>query len=261
MENSTLKPSIIVIGMGELGSVFARSFLRLGYPVQGITRKMPMQTIANNLPNPKAVLIAVGEADIHQTIADCPPQWQDKVILIQNELLPRDWEKSHLIDPTIISIWFEKKKGMDSKLLLPSPVLGRHSRLLKDALNQLDLTVTELNDSIELNYELIRKNLYILTTNIAGLEVGGNVKSLQENHKDIMNAVASDLIDIQDYLTKQKNDRPALMTGLIEAFNADPQHNCMGRSAPARLIRTLKYADTAGLKVAKLRYIAKKLSM
>ncbi len=256
MENSTLKSPIIVIGMGELGSVFSRGFLRLGYPVQGITRDMSMQYIANTLPNPEAVLIAVGEADINQTIASYPAEWLDKVILIQNELLPRDWKNSELIEPTVISVWFEKKKGMDSKVLLPSPVFGRHAQLINDALFQLDIPVIQLQSLAELNYELVRKNLYILTTNIAGLEVGGNVSSLAENHAKTMNAVATDILNIQDKLTEQENNRTALMKGLIEAFNGDPEHGCMGRFAPARLTRALSFADEFNLAVPKLREIA-----
>ncbi len=260
MENSALKQPIVVIGMGELGSVFARGFLRLGYPVQGITRNTSTQSIANNLPSPEAVLIAVGEADIHQAIADCPIEWQDKIILIQNELLPRDWEDSTLIQPTVISVWFEKKKGMDSKILLPSPVFGRHASLVLKALKSLDLKAVQLNSMTELSYELIRKNLYILTTNIAGLVGGGTVQSLKDNHQAVMNEVASEILDIQDYLTEQKNNRTSLMTGLLEAINADPEHKCMGRSAPTRLIRALKFADKANLKVPKLREIAQSLA-
>jgi hypothetical protein len=38
--------------------------------------------------------------------------------MMQNELLPRDWAIHDFIDPTVISVWFEKKKGMDSKVLI-----------------------------------------------------------------------------------------------------------------------------------------------
>ncbi|MDX1795936.1 MAG: hypothetical protein R3219_04340 [Hydrogenovibrio sp.] len=247
---------IIVIGMGELGSVFARGFLKLGYPVQAVTRNMEMSKMAETYPNPTAVLIAVGEADIHQTIADCPKAWSENAILLQNELLPRDWKDSGLQDPTVISVWFEKKKGMDSKVVLPSPVYGKHSKLIFDALSTLDLPCVRLDTQDELAYELVRKNLYILTTNIAGLEVGGNVAELAKNHAEVMQAVANDVLDIQDWLTGQKNDREKLMTGMLEAFEGDPQHGCMGRSAPARLARALSFADEAGLAVNKLREIS-----
>ncbi|VAW47845.1 hypothetical protein MNBD_GAMMA03-1946 [hydrothermal vent metagenome] len=50
-----MKNPIIVIGLGELGSVFARGFLKLGYPVQAINRTMSMQSVAQEIPNPTAI--------------------------------------------------------------------------------------------------------------------------------------------------------------------------------------------------------------
>lgn len=255
-----MKNSIIVIGMGELGSVFARGFLKLGYPVQGITRDMSIEEMSQQIPNPTAVLITVGEADIHQTIQSIPSIWQDNVILMQNELLPRDWLNSKLIDPTVISVWFEKKKGMDSKVVISSPVLGKHSQLIADALNSLDLPTIQLNTAEQLNYELVRKNCYILTSNIAGLEVGGNVAELAEKHPQVMLDVVNDILDIQDILTATKNDRKALIKGMLEAFEGDPQHKCMGRSAAVRLNRALKIAKEANLKVKKLNSIKEMVS-
>lgn len=252
-----MKDPIIVIGLGELGSVFARGFLRLGYPVQGVSRDMDSSLIAQTVPNPAAVLIAVGEADIQQTLATLPQQWKDKVILLQNELLPRDWLAAEIKEPTVISVWFEKKKGMDSKVVLPSPIFGANSKLVFDALAQVDLPSFILDSEEELTYELVRKNLYILTTNIAGLEVGGNVEALANQHKEVMHAVANDVLDIQDWLTKSTNERTRLMDGLLEAINGDLEHGCMGRSAPARLTRAIGFADKAGLEISKMRAIAK----
>jgi len=251
-----VKYPIIVIGLGELGSVFARGFLKLGYPVQGVTRLMPLHPLAQKIPNPTAVLVSVGEADIANVLTNIPAVWKDKLILIQNELLPRDWLAANIEDPTVISVWFEKKKGMDSKVVIPSPIYGKHAKLVFNALATIDLPSYILDSEEALNYELVRKNLYILTTNIAGLEVGGNVEELNKNHREVMLAVANDVLDIQDWLTQTENDRNALMQGLIEAFNGDPLHGCMGRSAPARLTRSLSFADQANLEVSKLRAIA-----
>ena len=251
-----MKNPIIVIGLGELGSVFARGFLRLGHPVQGVTRKMDKQALANEIPNPTAVLISVGEADIANVLATLPKQWKDKTILIQNELLPCDWIAAEIKDPTVISVWFEKKKGMDSKVVLPSPIYGPNAKLIFEALAQLDLPSFILDSEEELSYELVRKNLYILTTNISGLEVGGNVAELAEKHPELMQAVSNDILDIQDWLTNSINDRNRLMKGLQEAFNGDPEHSCMGRSAPARLKRAIGFAEQADLEVITLKRIA-----
>lgn len=250
-----IKAPIIVIGLGELGSVFARGFLKTGHPVIPVTRSMNMTDVAEQYPAPKAVLIAVGEADIHNVLQTCPAAWTDRLILLQNELLPRDWQAANIESPTVISVWFEKKKGMDSKVVVPSPIFGQHARLVFDALASLDIPSYLVDSAEELAYELVRKNLYILTTNIAGLEVGGNVEALMSQHRSVMDTVANDVLDIQDWLTGEQNNRERLMNGFIEAIEGDLEHGCMGRSAPARLKRALGFADQAELEVNKLRAI------
>lgn len=248
---------IIVIGMGELGSVLARGCLKMGLPVQGVRRQDSLQQVAQAIPNPTAVIIAVGEADLHPVMQNFPAAWAHDVVLIQNELLPRDWQASQIPRPTVISVWFEKKPGMDTKVVLPSPVYGKHAKLIFDALATLDVPALLLDSMEALLYELVRKNLYILTTNIAGLEVGGDVKTLADQHPALMKSVASDVLDIQDWLTDHSHDRDALLNGMLEAFAGDPAHKCMGRSAPARLKRALSFADEAKLTVPQLRKIAK----
>lgn len=252
---------VVVIGIGEIGSVFARGLMRLGYPIVPVTRQMEMAAVAAEVKAPEAVIVAVGEKDLHATLAGLPDAWRDRLILLQNELLPHDWRQHELgtdaEGPTVISVWFEKKKGMDAKVVIASPAFGAHAPLLKRALGSLDIPVRILEDEAALLNELVLKNLYILTTNIAGLEAGGNVRQLWLDHNDLATAVAGDVFDIQEYLTGRELDRPALIEGMLAAFDGDPEHKCMGRSAPARLQRALSIADEAGLDVPTLRRIAK----
>lgn len=255
-----MKHPVVVIGIGELGSVFARGFLKTDHPVYPITRHMDMAQEQTQIPAPEAVLVAVGEADLHPTLEKLPEAWRDKAILLQNELLPRDWKQHGLTHPTVISVWFEKKKGMDSKVVLPSPVWGPHARLVMEALGSLDIPTYEVADEAEMTYELVRKNLYILTTNIAGLELppGTTVAQLRNEHGKLMDAVAKDVLKIQAALVGQPLDEPRLMAGMLEAFDGDPEHKCMGRSAPARLKRALAHAKTFGVSVPTLERIAAK---
>jgi len=149
---------------------------------------------------------------------------------------------------------------MDSKVVLPSPIWSPHARLVFDALVTLDLP-SYLVDSIEeMTYELVRKNLYILTTNIAGLELpeGATVERLANDYSDLMNAVAEDVLIIQSALTGIEWEKESLIDGMLEAFNGDPQHKCKGRSAPARLQRALNIAKEKSLEVPTLEKIAQK---
>lgn len=250
-----MKQPVVLIGVGEMGGVFSRGFLRLGHPVYPITRDMDMNSEAEQIPNPALVLVSVGEADLHPTLEAIPTQWRDKLGLLQNELLPRDWQQHNISNPTVISVWFEKKKGQDSKVLIPSPAYGPGAELLTSALNALDIDARTVSNEDELCFELVRKNVYILTTNIAGLECGGTVENLWNDNQSLAKQVASDVMDIQDWLVGAQQDRENLMAGFVESVNADLEHKCMGRSAPARLTRALQFADEAGLAVPTLREI------
>ena len=126
------KRPVVVIGMGEMGSVFARGLLRLGYPVYPVVRDSNLKKMSRELPNPGLVLIAVGEAELAGVLKTLPRIWRRRIALLQNELLPADYKD--LDDVTVISVWFEKKKGQDSKVIIPSPAHGPRAKLLARAL-------------------------------------------------------------------------------------------------------------------------------
>jgi ketopantoate reductase len=251
-----MKSPIIVIGIGEMGSVFARAFLRAGYPVYPVTRDVDMIELARELPAPEMVLVAVAENTLHMVLEHLPPAWHSRIALLQNELLPADWERYSLTRPTVISVWFEKKKGQDVKVLIPSPAFGPHAQLLKDCLGMLDIPARVLADEAELLFELVVKNVYIVTVNCAGLVTGGTVSELWSQHREFAEAVAREVIAIQQSLTGQTFDADALIRAMLVAFDGDPDHVCTGRSAPARLARALQQAADAGIDVPKLREIA-----
>ena len=250
------KPVNVVIGLGQLGRVFAGGLLRAGHTVVPVNRGDDMFSVAHAHPDPALVLVAVAENDLHTVLAAMPGAWRPHVALIQNELLPRDWEKYHYADPTVISVWFEKKQGTDARPLIPSPAAGPGAALLCEALTSIDLPCREVAAGDALLFELVRKNVYILTTNIAGLKTGGMVSQLWAQHEVFARTVANEVMDIQDALTGVQHDREKLIAGMLEAFDGDPNHGCTGRSAPARLARALTHADQFGLAVPTLRSLA-----
>ncbi len=253
-----MKNSVVVVGIGEMGSVFARGFLRLGHPVFPVVRDMKMDELARQLAEPELVVIAVAEKDIHTVLRAMPECWRDRLVLLQNELLPEDWKK-HKLEPSIISVWFEKKKGMDTKVIIPSPVFGKHAQLVADALNAIDISTTVLGSAEELLFELVLKNVYILTTNIAGMQTGGTVGELWSKHRQLATEVANQIIQLQEKLTGQALNKERLLEKMVHAIKGDPEHGCRGRSAPARLERALTLADEHGLDLPRLKQIAGKV--
>ncbi|MCG6897723.1 MAG: hypothetical protein LJE61_05375 [Thiocapsa sp.] len=249
-----MKHPVVLVGVGEMGGVFARGILKLGHPVFPVIRGSSLAAAAAQIPAPQLVLIAVGEADLTATLAAIPPDWRGRLGLLQNELLPRDW--AGCPDPTVISVWFEKKPGRVHRVIIPSPVYGPQAILLADALATLQIPTRILADADALVFELVLKNLYILTTNIAGLRTGGTVATLWSRHRDLAESVGHEVIDIQEALTGHRFDRQTLFAAMALAFEGDPEHACMGRSAPARLARAIRNGEAYGLDLPVLRAIA-----
>lgn len=245
---------IVLVGIGEIGGVLARGFLRLGITVHPVTRNTDMLALSHRINRPTLVLIAVGENALQPVLSAIPDVWRDRLCLLQNELLPNDWQT--IINPTVISIWFEKKPGMDAKVIIPSPVYGPHAELICQALQALNIPCVQLENEHQLLQELVIKNLYILTTNIAGLETGGTVDELWRNHRTLAQEVATEILQLQAGLTGAQFETETMIARMVEAFAGDPDHKCMGRSAPARLARALEHAEQLKLDLPALRRIA-----
>ena len=251
---NSMQQAVVLIGLGEMGGVFAHALLRSDHPVFPVTRATPLSEAADAWPDPLAVLVAVGEKDLGAVLESMPKAWSDRLILLQNELLPRDFQ--HLKAPTVISVWFEKKPGQAPKVIIPSPAFGPHASLLDEALGSIGIPVRNLSSGQELEFELVVKNLYILTSNIAGLRVGGTVGYLWREHESFARAVAADVIAVQEAMTETQFDHEALTQAMLTAFDGDPEHKCMGRSAPARLTRAIEHGDAFDLAIPTLREIA-----
>lgn len=250
-----MQPPVAIIGIGELGGVFARAFLKAGYPVYPVTRDMPLNQTLDQIPSPALTLVAVGENDLSSVLREVAPVHRQTVGLLQNELLPEAWESNGIVNPTVISVWFEKKKGMDIKVLRPSPLFGPQADLMADALEGIGVPCRRLDTADEMLKELVIKNVFVYMINICGLKTGGTTGRLWKEHTDLARQVAAEISDLQEALTKTTFSRAALMAGVAAGVAGDPQHKCMGRSAPGRLTRFLAMADKAGVPARSIRAI------
>jgi len=249
----TLRPTVVV-GIGEMGSVFSRAFLRAGRTVVPILRDTDVASVAGTLPEPELVLVAVGEADLPDVLDQIPEPWRGRLLLIQNELLPRTW-RAHSVDrPTVAPVWFEKKPGRPVTVIVPTPIAGPGAAFTAAALAGLDIPAEVVTDD-EILGRLVAKNLYILTANIAGLAVGGTVGELWAAHRDLAEAVAGEVLAIQRRLAAAPFDEHAALAEMRRAVAADPDHLATGRSAPARLARALRHAERLGAPTPTLRLI------
>ncbi len=247
----SMKQSITLIGVGEMGAVFSHALLRSGHPVFPILRSTPVAEAARVVSEPALALVTVGEDDLHASLDQMPVGWRSRVGLIQNELLPRDWERHSIESPTVAVVWFEKKPGRGTKVLIPTPIAGPEAGLLVEALTSVGIPAEHIADDTLVD-ALVAKNLYILTANIAGLRTGGTVSELWSEHHPLANAVASEILDIQEWLVGAPVDRDNAISGMVRAIEGDPDHGTTGRSAPRRLERAIGHARSAAIEAPTL---------
>ena len=243
--------AVVVVGLGQMGAVFSHALLRAGHPVFPVTRERPAEVVRTACPEPELVLVAVGENDLDGVLAELPSAWKDRVGLLQNELTPRDWERHDIADPTVAVVWFEKKKNIATRVILPSPIAGPAAPLLNRALDTIDVASRHVARA-DLVFELTAKNLYILTANIAGMQVGGTVGELWANHRALAEEVAQEILAVQEKLVGRELPRDRLVGAMVAAFDADPDHRCRGRSSPQRLARALRHAKELGVDTPRL---------
>lgn len=241
-DQSQLLPTVVIVGLGEIGLVFAQGLLKGGHPVIPVTRNQPFIPVLDAHPDAVALIVAVAEKDLVTVLEQVPAHWHARLVLIQNELLPSDWEQFGITQPTVASIWFEKKPGKLIKQLMPSPVWGPNALLVARVLQATGLNARVVADAEDMLQELVIKNVYILTTNIAGLSVGGDVAQLWQAHEPLARAIAAEVIAIQEKLIGTSLAHAPLIAGMRAGFDGDPAHPCQGRTAAARLQRALTQA-------------------
>jgi ketopantoate reductase len=252
-----MKAPIVIIGIGELAGVFSHGFLRCGHPVYPITREMDISREYKKIPTPELVLLTVQEHELHPVLKQLPADWLSKVGLLQNELLPRDWQQHDLTNPTVTIVWFEKKKGLELSNILYSPTYGPAASLISNALQAMDIPAPILENKDALLYELVRKAVYILTVNIAGLLNNCSVEDLWHQHQPLATEIAKEVILILESLTGKPLPQKKLINGMVEGIKDCPHRHCLGRSALARLERALKYAQEANIDTPRLSDIYK----
>ncbi len=247
---------MVVVGLGQLGTLFAEGWLRRGHPVFPVTRDTSIAELSLSLPEPGLVLVAVAETDLTEALGSIPPRWRGRLALLQNELVPADWERRGFPEPSVAVVWFERKRGMPPTVVAPTLLSGPGAGSLADALSCFDVPVRQLASSEELARELLRKNLYILTSNLAGMRVGGTTGALVQEHWQWATLVAEEVFQVQSRLCCTATSLDVALDSLREDLLRVPEHLCTGRSAPARLARTLGAGARLGLTLPVLAAIA-----
>jgi hypothetical protein len=254
MRSPDVQPSpFVVIGMGQLGSLFSAGFLRLGHPIYPVLRGDSPSHLAQ-LIQPQLVLAAVGEKALPGVLDSLPETWRPRVVLLSNELLPQTWRAHGIQSPTVISVQFEKKLGKPVAVDRPSPVFGPQAGIIIQALSELDIPSRPVDDMQSMTHELVLKNLYILTLNLAGMATGGGAAELLGQFRGLTDRVWNELFAVQQAMVESPLNQGQLKQETLDYLALAPGRGA-GRSASERLQRTLANARAQSIPVPTLEQI------
>eukprot|EP00928_Gymnodinium_smaydae_P080391 TRINITY_DN64097_c0_g1_i1.p1 TRINITY_DN64097_c0_g1~~TRINITY_DN64097_c0_g1_i1.p1 ORF type:complete len:311 (+),score=39.05 TRINITY_DN64097_c0_g1_i1:75-935(+) len=259
---------VVIIGIGQLGQTFASGFLRLGKPVFPVVRGDPLDLAAKTCPDPEVVVVAVAENELDGILECMPASWKDRLVLLQNELLPPIWLSHGINDPTVFVCWYEKKQH--SALLqpagAPSQAFGPHAQLVVDAHAAIGIKCYVLSSEQELLDALVAKAVLILVINICGLELshikgpyeGGTFEQLLASHRQLFDDVASEAFALQSAMCGSDLDADAfkrVLEAVLRMMESVPEHRNRGRVALDRLQRAITYAERLRVEVPTMRRI------
>lgn len=252
-------PEALVVGMGEMGSVFALGLLRRGYTVAPVLRSTPVETILSRAANPALCVVAVAEDDLEHVLDGWARRYADRWVLMQNELRPSEWERRGLDTPTIAVTWFEKKPGREVHPIVSTPVHGPHAPVIISALSALGIPVHHEPDREQLLFELCLKNLYILGMNFAGLTHPTDVGTIWHEHRPYLDQICIEVLELEAAQMQRNLPTQSLCIELERLIMADPRHVAAGRNAIARLQRSRRTAKRLGISTPVMDAIAQKL--
>lgn len=246
--------SAFVLGMGQLGEVFADALRATDYDVVELRRGDDVAALAEKRALPDLVMVTVGEDDLVPALESLPPAHRARAVLVQNELVPSTWERTGLVDPTVAVVWFERKGGAPPRVILPTRVAGPHAVPVVEALDRADLAADAIARS-ELATELVAKNAYILVTNVAGLEGCERAGDLLDGKAYLRDRLLAEVVMVQSALVNAPFDVADVRDRVLEALHADESHKNAGRTALARATRLLAHADQHRVDVPTVRAI------
>lgn len=254
-EGASLQNPIVIIGLGQLGETFSKSWHQLGYPIVPVRRRQTLPEAFDQ--KPQAVLIATGERDLPSVLATLSPGLKDRAILLQNELVPRIWAP-YLTTPTLAAIWFEKKPGITLHSLRPSVAYGPQVHLLSTAFEVLNQPLQSVDTYEHMVVELMIKNTFILATNIYGLVSPGPLKNfISPRHRTRVQQLLNEICPLQSCLTGLMCPVDRTSHDIWEVIAKNAELVVPGRSALDRLHRTITTARQSNLFTPELDRIAR----
>lgn len=230
----------VVVGLGQLGELYAGGALRAGWRVQAVRRGDDPRRVIDTHPG-APVLVSVGEPDLMAVLSAIPTERRPDVILLQNDLFPSDWQ--HFVDaPTVAVVWLNRKKGAPPQVARPTTLYGRHAAAMVEVHTRLDLSAEVLPDDGALGRELVAKFAFIVAVNGLGVAEDRTVGEWRRRDPDTVARLVDEGLRLGIARLGRPIDEASARRAIDEAMAALEDMPVRGRSAPTRVQRALSLA-------------------
>lgn len=238
--------TLLLLGVGQLGRLYAGGALRSGACVVPILRDTDVAPVLCAYPEGTPVLCAVGESDLDDAVARFPIDRRADLVFVQNELLPDDLERLGARGATLAVVWTLQKPGMPTLVARATGVGGRHAAAVLAWHRALELPCTLYPPEL-LAIEAAAKYAFIVAINALGVLAPHTVGEWRRRDPARVDALVREATAI----AVARIDAPTAFDETLSrvwdgatGFEALPTR---GRSSAARVVRALGHAARLSL--------------
>lgn len=243
---------LIVVGIGQLGTLFGEAALGIGRRVTPLRRDSDVERCLDDVPAGSPVLLATGEADLEQAVQRLPEAYRGDIILVQNELFPGDWEALGIEKPTTAMVWSSKKSGQPLQLGAPTEVFGPHAVLMEQLHDALQMPCRRAESVADRDAGLVAKFVFILTINALGLQRDLPLCAWLADDRQRVLDVSDDARRLGEQRLGHAVEPEAVRRRVLAGMEALAQISARGRTAAQRLEKARNDAARFGLSLPAL---------
>lgn len=247
---------VVVVGIGQVGAIFALGWLRGGQSVVPVPRGVRAAAVAEAVPEPAVVLLATREAALPALLADWPAAWRERVALVQNDLRPPVWQRWGIAQPSVAVVWFLARPGAPPQVLAPTRTFGPAAPVLAAALTHQGIAV-EVEADANLPTALAVKNGFILATNAVGWATGARtLAEIALWHRRLWEQVREEALTLETAAWGGGLDRERVRREIEAVAAANPHYPPQGRTARERIASGVALARQLGVGLPLLEQLA-----
>lgn len=241
------RADLVVVGVGQLGGLYATGALRGGFRVTPVGRDVDPGAVVD-AGGAGPVLVTVGEDTLAAVLRALPSSRRDDAILVQNELFPADLDGA----PTLAVVWLNRKEERPAEVARPTVVHGRHAGVMARIHAALRLPCRVVTEPAALHAELVAKYAFIVCVNGLGVLAPLTVGEWLARDPGQVRRLLQEGVAVGEARLGQAVDRAAAIAAGEEALRALVHMPVRGRTARARIERAVAAARARGVAVPAL---------